>query len=77
MATDGVTSPTSAEHIRDNVTRRFTAGAFYTSVGKDILVSVNPLKPVTIYGDAVRSVFSSKPVSELPPHVSWATRRMI
>ncbi|XP_072270103.1 unconventional myosin-Ia-like [Pyxicephalus adspersus] len=47
---------------------RESAGRVYTFIG-DILIALNPLRDLPIYGPEVSDAYSSQPIKSLPPHI--------
>ena len=54
--------------ILDTLRRRFSAGEIYTSVG-EILLSINPFKPLPIYTPTAMDAYATRGASSLPPHI--------
>ncbi|XP_055338515.1 unconventional myosin-Id-like [Paramacrobiotus metropolitanus] len=54
--------------IVDNLKLRFSKGKIYTYIG-EVVVSVNPYKPVNIYGQDVVQQYKNREFYERPPHI--------
>eukprot|EP01119_Soliformovum_irregulare_P010468 TRINITY_DN2578_c1_g1_i2.p1 TRINITY_DN2578_c1_g1~~TRINITY_DN2578_c1_g1_i2.p1 ORF type:complete len:862 (-),score=300.70 TRINITY_DN2578_c1_g1_i2:139-2724(-) len=55
-------------NILHNLRARYNRDDIYTYVGP-ILISINPYKPVSIYGPDALSAYQMKPLGALPPHI--------
>ncbi|KAL2077941.1 hypothetical protein ACEWY4_025626 [Coilia grayii] len=51
-----------------NLRKRFSRDSIYTYIG-NMLLSVNPFKPINIYTDEIRQQYQSKEQRRNPPHV--------
>ncbi|XP_069819475.1 myosin-IIIb-like [Dendropsophus ebraccatus] len=56
------------EKLLETLHGRYRELRVYTYIG-DILVAVNPLQPLPLYGPEVSDVYSSRPLRLLPPHI--------
>jgi len=61
-------SKVTNDQILDNLKKRFEKDIIYTSIG-DVLISVNPFKPIPIYTDEILNEYIGKSRIELAPHV--------
>ncbi|GAM28278.1 hypothetical protein SAMD00019534_114540 [Acytostelium subglobosum LB1] len=61
-------SKVTNDQILENLKKRFEKDIIYTSIG-DVLISVNPFKPIPIYTDEILHEYEGKSRIELPPHV--------
>ncbi|KAK3581706.1 hypothetical protein CHS0354_031106 [Potamilus streckersoni] len=56
--------------ILKNLHRRFEDGIFYTYI-QDLLIAINPCKPLSIYTEAHHQKYEQNYRDEQPPHVFW------
>ncbi|XP_071987610.1 myosin-IIIb-like isoform X2 [Engystomops pustulosus] len=56
------------ERLLSDLHTRYTELRVYTYIG-DILIAVNPLQTLPLYGSEVSEVYSSHPLRLLPPHI--------
>eukprot|EP01132_Coremiostelium_polycephalum_P001010 gene1010-1280_t len=61
-------SKVTNDQILENLKKRFEKDIIYTNIG-DVLISVNPFKPIPIYTDEILHDYIGKSRIELPPHV--------
>ncbi|EFA78349.1 myosin IC [Heterostelium album PN500] len=61
-------SKVTNDQILENLKKRFEKDIIYTNIG-DVLISVNPFKPIPIYTDEILHEYEGKSRIELPPHV--------
>ncbi|EGG25063.1 myosin IC [Cavenderia fasciculata] len=61
-------SKVTNDQILENLKKRFEKDIIYTNIG-DVLISVNPFKPIPIYTDEILHEYVGKSRIELPPHV--------
>uniref|UniRef100_A0A0B7ADG6 Myosin motor domain-containing protein n=2 Tax=Arion vulgaris TaxID=1028688 RepID=A0A0B7ADG6_9EUPU len=58
----------SLEAFMDNLKHRFEKGRIYTYIG-EVVVSVNPYRPVDIYNSTYVQQYKDKEIYERPPHI--------
>ncbi|GAB1601174.1 unconventional myosin-Id [Argonauta hians] len=61
-------SDLTLESFMDNLKTRFQMNRVYTYIG-EVVVSLNPYKPVDIYGDSYVSEYKGRELYERPPHI--------
>jgi myosin heavy subunit len=58
----------SEDGLLENMKKRWEDGFIYTYIG-NVIVSVNPYKPVNLYSKDIIEIYRTNDTRDLPPHI--------